>query len=238
MNRSTPYLIAAALGLSANIAQAHDVWLATDQAGPSDAALPLVYGHMGEPETYDPAKVKQISAYDLKGKSINTETKVSDNRMTVKPRQAAAMITIEYDNGYWTKIDADTWENQSKSHFKKYDSASHSLKYNKNLLGWNEQFKQPVGLSMEIVPLSNPLTAKAGDILPVQVLYNGKPLAEAVIEVHGDDNTYKTDQHGRASLPLAAVDKHYIAAYHRYALDNHPDADEKSVTANLVFRTQ
>ena len=78
----------------------------------------------------------------------------------------------------------------------------------------------PVGQALEIVPLANPNTLKAGELLPLQVLYQGKPLAKATIVAtadtvvtkdpesqndHRDINGYSatTDKSGRANfLPL------------------------------------
>ncbi len=41
--------------------------------------------------------------------------------------------------------------------------------------GSGDFFKTPVGHTLEIVPLANPSQLKAGDLLPVQVLFKGKP---------------------------------------------------------------
>ena len=39
----------------------------------------------------------------------------------------------------------------------------------------DDSFKRPVGHSLEIVPLKNPLELKVGDFLPIQILFKGKP---------------------------------------------------------------
>jgi len=41
--------------------------------------------------------------------------------------------------------------------------------------GKGEQLTKPVGHALEIVPLSNPLEWRAGDVVPVRVLLSGKP---------------------------------------------------------------
>ncbi len=40
-----------------------------------------------------------------------------------------------------------------------------------------EQWKTPLGQKLEILPLADPTSLKAGDVLPVQVLFDGKPIA-------------------------------------------------------------
>ena len=79
---------------------------------------------------------------------------------------------------------------------------------------------RPVGQELEIVPLANPNTVAAGKLLPLQVLYQGKPLAGATVVAtadtvinqdtdammdHREINGYsaKTDAQGRVNfLPL------------------------------------
>lgn len=46
-----------------------------------------------------------------------------------------------------------------------------------------EGWKTPVGLKIEIVPLADPASLKAGQTLPIRLLYNGKPLADTQVEM-------------------------------------------------------
>ncbi|ALP54133.1 hypothetical protein Tel_13865 [Candidatus Tenderia electrophaga] len=233
MNKHSVLLLTAGIAMTTSI-QAHDVWLEGERGN-----LRVVYGHVGELQAYDPDKVKAVRAYNDSGKDVDIRAETNDHSMRVKPAGEAGMITVEYDNGYWTKIDATTWENQSKRRFDNYLDASHSLKYNKNLLSWSNEYKQPTGLSFEIVPLENPLAVRAGDKVTLQVYYQGKPLADAGVEVHGFDDSFKTDAQGKVEVPLNAKhDLQHIAAYYRYDVPGHLDADEVSLTANLVFHTR
>ena len=60
-----------------------------------------------------------------------------------------------------------------------------------------------MGAKMEIVPLKNPLTLKAGDKLPLLVLYEGKPLAGATVTAEGiGKDALKTDANGRAEVAI------------------------------------
>ena len=106
-------------------------------------------------------------------------------------------------------------------------------------MSWNSGFSKPVGQRFEIVPLESPLHAGKGDTIRLQVLYRGKPLADAALEVHGFDDTFKTNNNGKVKVPINSDSQlQYIAAYHRYQLPGHMDADEVSLTANLVFHRQ
>ena len=235
MNRSYIPLLATSFILAAQSAQAHNVWLEPTPNG----TLELVYGHHSELQEYDLGKVRVLRAYGSNGKEQAVKKDASGTRMVISPTNDTAMINVEYDNGFWTKIDGSTWENKSKRHFEKYLDATHSLKYNKNLLRWSDQFKQPSGMLFEVVPLENPLTRRPGDKISVQVFYQGKPLKDAGIEVQGHDENFKTDAQGKVKVPLSTKSNglQEIAAYYRYETPNHLDANETSLTASLVFRT-
>lgn len=72
--------------------------------------------------------------------------------------------------------------------------------------GPQPQVTLPVGMTLEIVPERNPFELKASERLPVQVLFEGKPLAGALIKMTNLDNdkvpveTALTDRSGRASF--------------------------------------
>ncbi len=66
-----------------------------------------------------------------------------------------------------------------------------------------------LGMTLEIVPLRNPFQCKTGTTLPVRVLFQSKPLAEANVgwQHPGDGETargyVRTDDKGAALIPLA-----------------------------------
>lgn len=232
MNKHCTLLLSASIAMAGS-AQAHDVWL--EKKG---GDLELVYGHVGELHAYDPDKVKVVRAYNGSGKDVDVRAEVKGDSMRIMPKGDAGMITVEYDNGFWTKLDSTTWENQSKRNFDKYLDASHSLKYNKNLLSWSGEYQSPTGLTFEIVPLENPLNVRPGDKISLQVYYQGKPLADAGVEVYGFDDSFRTDAEGKVEVPVNGEERlQHIAAYYRYDAPGHLDANEVSLTANLVFQT-
>ncbi len=70
------------------------------------------------------------------------------------------------------------------------------------------QVTNPVGLSLEIVPERNPYSPSGGDSLPVRVLYDGRPLAGALVKLNDLASDAKpvemhlTDAAGRAVFGL------------------------------------
>jgi hypothetical protein len=98
-----------------------------------------------------------------------------------------------------------------------------------------------VGLTLEIVPLRDPLRVKVGEALPVRVLFQGKPLAEANVgwQHPGDGNTargyVRTDGKGEALIPVAKVGLMTVRLTHM----TRPRAAEyewESFWATLTFR--
>jgi len=59
----------------------------------------------------------------------------------------------------------------------------HYTKTPVSAMGAEEGWDQPVGLPMEILPLTRPYGLYAGNTFTGQVLYKGKPLADCVVEV-------------------------------------------------------
>lgn len=68
---------------------------------------------------------------------------------------------------------------------------------------------KPIGLPLEIVPLTNPFQLKVGDVLKVKVLFQSKPLADANLgwDHPGDGEmptgTVRTDSEGMALIPIS-----------------------------------
>ena len=66
-------------------------------------------------------------------------------------------------------------------------------------------FGRRVGHLLELVPQKNPLALKAGEALPVLVLYNGKPLEGAGIEVSNLVDKLPEDQIKRYSTDATGI---------------------------------
>ncbi len=225
------------IGLSASTVQAHDAWVAFD-----NGAYRVIYGHPGNTQSYDAAKLKQVSMFDGQGAPLPAKQSVQNESVLIDPTAQPGMIsqpsitTLVFDNGFWTKT-ADTEKsiNESKRNHPDYLEAFHSMKYGKSLFGWSEAAARPQGLEFEIVPLANPFALKDGEPFPVQVLYQGKPLAGALVGYGGDkeETKVKTDAEGKAEVMLKRAD--LLVARHRAPLPDNPDADALALGANLFL---
>jgi uncharacterized GH25 family protein len=74
--------------------------------------------------------------------------------------------------------------------------------------GAQEAVTRPVGLALEIVPEVSPYALPRSTMLPVRVLYEGRPLAGALVKLTdlADDaeplEQHRTDSEGRAGFAM------------------------------------
>jgi len=104
----------------------------------------------------------------------------------------------------------------------------------------------PTGTGLEIVPLVHPNRIDPGTALPVRLLFQGKPLAGAVISLHGeglaDEEDAKaarvtTDADGRASVTLPRAGTFLLLSRHRIEAADGPVAVQ-SHSVTLTFQVE
>jgi len=103
-------------------------------------------------------------------------------------------------------------------------------------------FNHPLGLTIEIVPLKNPYKLSSGDALPVQVLFQGEPLAGLSLHAGSDDRPQEvsstvTDREGKASIRLSNPGRWYIRGIHLFQVDKN-DHSYESYWATLTFQVE
>jgi nickel transport protein len=198
--------LAAALALlAAQPAAAHSVWLQPDK----DGRLVIENGDAGEPsDPYDPARITQAWAVDRDGKTVAVAIDRAATAAALRPDAKAAVTAALFDNKYWAKGQDGKWNNGPKGTVANPTIAGPSFKFPKAHLAPSAAFAKPLGLALEIVPLADPATLKAGDRLTVQVLLQGRPLADAsLVEdlyLHHDmkPKKLKTDAEGKVTITV------------------------------------
>lgn len=107
-------------------------------------------------------------------------------------------------------------------------------------------FEQPLGLKIEFVPQSNPASLKPGDELPVQVLYNGAPLADVQVELAFSSGPVAKGQHSilgrtdkagmiKARIPASGRVRLHCVQMERVAAATH---DWESFWASFTFEVK
>ncbi len=96
------------------------------------------------------------------------------------------------------------------------------------------------GLTLEIVPRFDPTRIRAGDPLPVTLLFRGRPLAGALVTVLSEEDpshaiAQRTDARGEATLAAPGSGPHLVKAVWMEAAPPGSDVDWESWWASLDF---
>lgn len=199
--------------------------------------IPLLFGHPEEGEDevlpYNPSSIKELTAYDLTGGIVPVEIKNLSSSISVIPNEDVAALTAFVDRGFYVVTLDNKYLNISKSEATgEYSQAYRSLNYPKSLYSWSDAVAKPLGLQLEIVPLKNPFEVAVGENLNVQVLFEGAPLKDVLVEYLGaeiDDG----NGDGVFSIPWGQEGLKTIEASYSVPLVNDPDTDRISYSTSL-----
>jgi nickel transport protein len=215
-------------------AAAHGVWLA-ERAG----ALTIVYGVGPQDEAYKPDKVISVVARAATGEARSTKLVAQKSNATIEAPTDAASFAVVLDNGFWSKGADGKWVNQPKSAVSNAQSSSRSIKFNTHVRASTGASPKPTGATLEILPLADVFKLKPGEDLPVQVLFEGKPLAGVALypDYVNDANakSVKTDTDGKATLFVKNNGLNVIGVAHAKPTPDDRDADRLSYFATLSF---
>lgn len=99
---------------------------------------------------------------------------------------------------------------------------------------------RPVGLTLELVPETDPAAMSPGDRLTVRLLYLGKPLPGALVQAFDAEaaptpQKARADAAGRASFVLPRAGTWLVKAVHMVPAASGGDAEWESFWASLTF---
>jgi uncharacterized GH25 family protein len=106
--------------------------------------------------------------------------------------------------------------------------------------GSSAGFDRRVGLTLEIVPVTDPCAWTPGQSFTVQLLRDGEPVVDQSIGVHRLDGTVpsratRTDEDGRATFEMPTAGRWMIHATSIARADAAADAEWESIWASLTF---
>jgi nickel transport protein len=222
------------LGLAASLLTAprgglaHDLWLEPEGDG-----LVLRHGHRGgDPLELDAAKVKAIRclrgaapAIDVRGAS-----RAGPRELRTPARCDAASAFL--DGGHWS-LTPDGERNLPRTRVPDAVRSWQSRQFAK----WIDVRAAAAGVvlgdELEIVPVSDLSRVRRGDKATFRVLWQGKPLAGAVLAVdHGPRG--ETDAAGECRVMVRAHDVESVSVTLRRPLAS-PEADTLIAEASLTF---
>ena len=215
---------------------AHDTWI-----DKQNGELLVLRGHGGKAEAYDSSLVKEAKGLDAKGHAVEVQIKKNKENAALLTKGDPAIAGALYDSGYWLKT-TDGWKKATKREGKGKYNIVESLKskqYCKNFQATCSESSKPMGQRFEVIPQKDPMSAKVGDKLAIKVLFDGKPVEGAIINVgggHGDaKNLLKTDKSGMANVTIEKAGLQLIKAGHKIPLKDDPDADVLSLASTVTF---
>jgi nickel transport protein len=218
---------------------AHDTWVEK-----RNGELLVLRGHGGQVEGYDPELVKEAKALDAKGQFVQVEIVKNKENVSLSTKGNPAIVGALYDSGYWLKT-TDGWKKATKREGKgKYDivESIKSKQWCKSVLGPTSESSKPMGQRFEVVPQKDPTTGRAGDKLPIQVVFDGKPVEGAIVGVGGGHESdkkdpIKTDKDGMASVAIEKPGPQLVKAAYTMPIKDDPDADVLYLSSTITFDT-
>ncbi|MCA1298458.1 DUF4198 domain-containing protein [Stappia indica] len=216
------------------VANAHGVWVA-ERWG----ELGLVYGHGASDDPYDPAKVATAKALDETGKPVPVQVVKQESHVLLAPESEAAVVLVDFDNGFYTEGSDGKWVNRPKSEVEGARQAGRYFKHTLAIRHLHGEMPKLPEQDLQIVPLGNPTELSAGKPLRLRVLYKGKPLAGARLIADyvnmSETKLDATDPSGEVEITVRNNGLNVIAVAHEVPLENDPDADRIQHFATLSF---
>lgn len=190
-------LIAALLGLSA-LAQAHEVWVATPAQLASNSVLKadLAYGDYPYVEKIPEKRLAIFPPMELINQDGEMQTLVQKGEnyqyQSEKPlKDGSYLVTATYKPTFWSQNN-EGWKMDNLQGTPNAFYCEQTQMFGK---AFTVVGKKPlnadmamtrIGLPLEIVPLKDPKTIKAGEAFPLQIFYKDKPLAGETIIATSD----------------------------------------------------
>lgn len=210
-------LLAASAMWGTAAVQAHDLVLMPITNG----ELRVRFGHPQDWQSVDGEKLLEVQTIDAGGKVVDRHDELKRRELDmVMPLAAdAALLTAaRYDNGLWLTLRGhdgkpDQYRNASKFMLPEGTDPMLAVKFAKGVVLRPDDealYRRTVGHLLEIIPQKNPLKVNADETLPVLVQFDGRPLANAGIEVSDLETKivedkivrYRTDANGVAQVRL------------------------------------
>lgn len=216
-------------------AGAHTVWLEADTARAGDYRV-MFGGHAGKTESYDATKLGAVAAFDAAGKPIALNRKDAADGVRLSPAARPTLLTVTFDNGFWSKTPKGKSVNQPMTEVPGALSGVHAIKFHKTIIQWTDSISQAVGQPFELVPVST-AAPRAGQPLQLRVLIDGKPAAGIKLAFGEEGEDAVSDAQGLASI-VVRPGTNRLWAGQRQNVQGDPRLTERSVEYSLIFTAQ
>jgi uncharacterized GH25 family protein len=230
--------------------QAHMFWLLTDKDAPKvnePVQVEIGFGHkFPQVEQLKEERLDTVKVLGADGRELPLK-KISTTRYEfVPPAAGVYLISAQLVPGFVTRT-PQGMKMQNKKGIADANFCFHfdmAAKTFVNVGGQKRGFGQSARSTLEIVPLKDPRTLKAGASLPVQVKFQGKALAGAEVKFthdHWPDPQKpfvivgKTDAQGKIQVKLDKPGRWLLMAGHKTPYAPQEECDENFYAASLTF---
>jgi uncharacterized GH25 family protein len=206
---------------SSSLATAHDLWLNVDNHSPKageKSAVKVVFGH-NFPYYDILIKRDSLAAFSCLRPDGQT-TEVESTREEKTGERAGALageITFDREGTY--VITACRKVKGDKEHVA-------SEKYGKSLVvvgKGTENVGKAFGHRIEIIPRKNPTEVKAGETIPVRILFEGQPLSTHVYATYAGYSSesepfpvaVRSNEKGDADVPISCAGTWMVVSNHK-----------------------
>jgi nickel transport protein len=221
-------LTAALMLGAATAASAHATWIAQ-----RSGEYAVVHGEgSATDEAYKPEIVSAPLAFDKSGAPLAVTLNPLATSMQVKPAEGSAILSVVYDEGWWTEDAKGEWHNAPADGFVDFKGTGHYSTYPVAYIAATDAQK-PVGHLLEIVPLADPTKLSMGDKLEVLVLLEGKPVEGVAVTndvlTDWDISSTLTDAEGKATVTVANNGLNVLQYYHEVKVSDKEVAGHQAV---------
>jgi nickel transport protein len=219
-------------------AQAHHLWVALDDSGDYVVSR----GHAPDKtEAYNPAAVSDIAAFDAEGGRITIERIDDAGRVRLRTHSEPAVVTVVCDWGYrvnTTQGKRLITRRQALEQGMRVLSTFFSTQFSKTLFADGAAATRSAGMAFEINPLVSPFQLKPGELLPVRLTFNDRPLAGAVVTMDHPADNVTTDSDGTAGIKIGDHGLHVVSVSHQVPTPDDPEKDYHRYTTFLIFEAK
>ncbi|MFA4911269.1 MAG: DUF4198 domain-containing protein [Desulfobacteria bacterium] len=219
--------------LLSQAASAHHPWIEKE----GDRFM-VAWGHPPKIDPYEPDRIKEIMAFDKKGKEITLKRTDEKDKVYLSAKGDVYMITLSFEGGFLVTTPEGkkrlTKREAQKTGLQLIDSV-YSSQYAKSLFGYSDAATKPVGMRFEIVPLKNPYVLNPEGLLPIKVFFDRKPVEGVIIEINNNKEIVKTNKDGIADIKISEKGMQSILAKKRIPAKDNADADYLSFTTVLTM---
>ena len=231
--------------------QAHMLWfnLSTYHPRPGETVwVEIGWGHKyPRDQVIGEGWLERVYAIDPRGERVSLQKIFPSFYRFVPTLRGAYLIVAELKSGFLS-ITTDGHKLGNKKQFKNVVSCFKYVMNAKALIevgGKSKGFSRTAGEPLEIIPLENPANLKPGDVMPLKILFKGKPLSKTNLQaIYAGYRTHekhhwaverRSDSNGVVRIKIKPGGQWMFKVSHKVPYPDISEADQYSYTTSLTM---